>query len=57
MESSWADPNLEEYFQYLVEGVNNWECDFSMWRENSYIHKTKHGVICVYKNPGIYSSR
>ena len=57
MESSWGGTNYEEYFQYIVEGVNNRECDCILWRENNYINQTKHDGICGQQNAGIAPSR
>ena len=49
MESSWVGPNFEEVFRYLVGGVKNWYCDFLLWRDDNYIHKTDHDRICREK--------
>ena len=49
MESSWLGLNYEYGFQDLVKGVNNKECACLIWREDNYIHQTKHDGLCGQK--------
>ena len=43
--------NNKYEFQDLVEGVKNLECDCILWRDENYIHQTKHDGIrpCIKK--------
>ena len=50
MEESTAGPNYEKDVQDIVEGLKNLECVFILKRYNNYIHQTKHGGLCGYKN-------
>ena len=49
MESNLVDPNYEEYFQDIVDVVNNRECACILCRKDNYIHQTKNDCICGYK--------
>ena len=45
MKSSLGGLNDEYDFQDIVEGVNNLECACLLWRDENYIHQTKHDGI------------